>query len=275
MPLKAFVWNHYSIEKGDYKHFTFGAQEYLMFYLFWRFVAYILLRPIYFIFVRGGLCFEGQENIPREGGVLITPNHVCYADPPTVAMAAPRHAYIMAWDALFKIPVLGTLIRWLRAFPVKPGTADRQALKFAQEKLKEGEAVIIFPEGGVSPTGEMMPLRAGVLMIAQHANVPIIPTIVENTNLMLPYEEVKPRFIKEHILVRFGKPVTVAELTGGVHGGEGYKIGAERLYQLMRALQENKPYPAFEPIAKGDEGDRAGKGDIPQETPTALANSSG
>lgn len=249
-----------------------------MFYPFMRLIAYIVLRPIYFLFVHGGLRFEGKENVPRKGGVLIAPNHICYADPPTIAMAVPRYTYIMAWDQLFKIPVLGTLIRWLRAFPVKPGTADRHAMKFAEEKLKEGEAVIIFPEGGVSPTGQMMPLRAGVLMIAQHANVPIVPTIVENTNKMLPYEQVRPRFIKEHILVRFGKPVTIAELTGGIKGGEGYKIGAERLFQIMRALQENKPYPEFGPeekeLDKGIRENALPNGDMPTEQ-AALANSNG
>jgi len=88
-----------------------------MFYLFMRMIAYCVLRPFYGVFAWGGLKFEGVEHIPKSGGALITPNHICYLDPPTVAMACRRHAYIMAWAALFKIPVLGTLIKWLRAFP--------------------------------------------------------------------------------------------------------------------------------------------------------------
>lgn len=248
-----------------------------MFYLIMRAFTYILIRPIYGLFVWGGLRFEGRENIPKTGGVLIAPNHVCYLDPPTVAMAAPRHAYIMAWEALFKIPVLGTYIRWMRAFPVNPGTPDRHALKFAEEKLKDGEAVIIFPEGTVSPTGELLPLRAGVLMIAQRANVPIIPCFVHNTNVMLPYEQIRPRFTKEQILVRFGKPVTMEELSGGVKGGEGYKIGAERLFLLMKALQEGKPYPELGPVVRPPRADKpkAETATAADQTEPAIANGSG
>ena len=58
---------------------------------------------------------------------------------------------------------------------------------------------------------------------------------------MLPYEQLRPRITKKPIIVRFGKPVTMEELTGGVKGGEGYKIGAERLHTLMLALQDNEP----------------------------------
>lgn len=217
-----------------------------MFYQFIRLIAYLVLRPIYFLFVWGGLKFSGRENVPRNGGVLIAPNHVCYADPPTIGMATPRDVYVMAWDKLFTIPILGKFITWLRGFPVKPGSADLSAMKYAEERLKEGEAVVVFPEGTVSPSGELLPLRAGVIMLAARANVPIIPTIVINTNKFLPYEQVKPRFIRDAIEVRFGKPVTVAELMGGKKGGAGYKEGAERLYTLMLALQQGKPYPQFD-----------------------------
>jgi 1-acyl-sn-glycerol-3-phosphate acyltransferase len=215
-----------------------------VFYWILRTFAWCVLSILYA--VCGGLRIEGREHVPRKGGVLITPNHISFADPPTVARALPRSCYAMAWDALFKIPVLGTLMRWLRGFPVKPGTADRGALRRAEELLQRGEVVVMFPEGGVSKDGALKPMLPGVIMVAQRAKVPIVPTIVIGTNKMMPYEKVIPRHAHQNIVVRFGPPVTVEELTGGEKGGAGYKRGAQRLYDIMLALQQGRPYP--EPI---------------------------
>lgn len=212
-----------------------------MFYWILRSISWCVLRPLYEVL--GGLRFEGRDYVPREGGVLIAPNHVSFADPPTVALATPRPCYVMAWDQLFKIPVLGAWMRGMRAFPVKPGTADRTALRTAEELLQRGECVVMFPEGGVSKTGRLQPMLPGALMVAHRANVPIIPTIVIATDKMVPYEKVIPRHARQNIVVRYGPPVTVDELTCGEKGGAGYKRGAQRLYDLMLALQEGRPYP--------------------------------
>ena len=214
-----------------------------------RVLAYLLFNSIYLVFVRGGVRFEGRENVPKEGGVLITPNHQSFMDPPTVGVACPRHPYVMAMDWLFKIPVIGQCIAWLRGFPVKAGTADRTSLKYAEDRLKEGECVIIFPEGTVSKDTALLPMKPGVVMLASRANIPIVPTIIEGTQALMAYEKSFPRFSNKGILVRFGKPVTVAELTGGLKGSAGYHLGAERLFALMTAVRENRPYPEMPPAS--------------------------
>ena len=221
-----------------------------MFYKMMRVFAYILFNSIYLIFVRGGVRFEGQENVPKEGGVLITPNHQSFMDPPTVGVACPRYPYVMAMDWLFKIPVIGQCIAWLRGFPVKAGTADRTSLKYAEDRLKEGECVIIFPEGTVSKDTALLPMKPGVMMLASRANVPIVPTIIEGTQSLMAYEKAFPRFSKMGILVRFGKPLTIEQLCGGLRGSAGYHLGAERLFLAMQAVRENRPYPDMPPAEK-------------------------
>jgi len=212
-------------------------------------MPYVIFRPFTWVVLRilfwylGGIRMEGRGNVPRRGGVLITPNHISNADPAAVGFALPRPSWFMANEKLFHRPLLGMVIHWLHGFPVKPGTADRTALRRGEELLKQGEAVVIFPEGTHSTDGKLLPMQPGALMLAQRAGVPIVPTIVMGTTELVPYGEEKLRRSGKPVTVRFGAPVTVAELTGGKKGGDGLKAGAARLGELMLALQEGRPYP--------------------------------
>jgi len=212
---------------------------------FWliRPIAWVLLRIIFFCL--GGIRFEGRENVPLTGGVLITPNHISDSDPPTIAVALPRACWIMAKEEIFGMKVIGPLSRWLHGFPVKRYTADRAALRRAEELLNSGEAVVIFPEGKLSEDGKLQPLLPGVLLVARSANVPIVPTVLIGTDSLIPYGALWPRHAHRRIIVRFGPPVTIAQLTDGAKGGDALRKGAERLGALLRALQEGKPYPDF------------------------------
>ena len=194
--------------------------------------------------VCGGIRVEGREHVPRKGGVLITPNHISDADPPTIVYAVPRGSYIMAKEELFQMRVVGTLIRWLRGFPVKRYSADRAALKKAEDLLKLGKAVIIFPEGQIAEDAKLQPMLPGALLVAQRAKVPIVPAIIINSDDLMPYTKLVPRrMTRGPIIVRFGPVVTVEELAGGKKGSAGLKAAAYQLRECMRALQDGKPYP--------------------------------
>jgi len=154
----------------------------------------------------------------------------------------------MAKEELFAMKFWGKVIVWLHGFPIKRYSADRAALKRAEQLLKAGEAVVIFPEGKLSEDAKLQPFLPGVLLIAQHAQAPILPVAMLRVNEMMPYGELKPRRIGKRLIIRFGKPVTAEELTGGLRGGAGYEKGAERLRQLVQALLDDKPYPVLEPL---------------------------
>lgn len=147
------------------------------------------------------------------------------------------------------MPFIGLFSRWLHGFPVKRYTADRAALRRAEELLKQGEAVVIFPEGKLSPDGHIQPLLPGVLLIAKSADVSIVPTVVIGTTRIIPYGSTTPRPSGQRTIVRFGPPVTVAQLTGGGKGSAALHRGAERLRELMLALQRGEPYPEMPPAA--------------------------
>lgn len=112
----------------------------------------------------------------------------------------------MAKSELFDFPILGKAIRGFRAFPVKRGEPDREAIKRAVALLKAGETVCIFPEGELSESGDMLPLKPGVALIVRMAGVPVIACGLKNTNRMMPYGKVIPRPSFRWIEARWGEP---------------------------------------------------------------------
>ena len=153
----------------------------------------------------------------------------------------------MGKSELFDMKIVGPISRWLQGFPVKRYTADRAALRFAEGKLKAGEAVVVFPEGKLSEDGTLQPMLPGALLIARSANVPVVPTIIIGADRIIPYGSVTPRYAGKKSIVRFGPPVSIETLTDGLKGGDALKRGAERLGAIMAALQRGEPYPTFEP----------------------------
>lgn len=203
-----------------------------------------LLVKLVFLF-HGGWRVEGKANVPKTGGVLICPNHICDADPPAVGAALPRRPIFMAKSELFTMRIIGPLMRFFRAFPVKRDSADRAALRRAVQLLEAGEAVIIFPEGGGNFAGTLQPLHPGALLVALQARVPIVPTAVINTNQVLPYGAVRPQRSHEPVRIVFGEPIDLSDLYGK-RGAleEATRRLTERLAQMLgQPIPEGKPTP--------------------------------
>lgn len=191
----------------------------------------------------GGFRAQETENVPRTGGVLICPNHLSDADPAAVAVALPRSAYFMAKAELFDIPVLGVLVRHFRGFPIKRNSADRAALRRAEELLRAGEAVVIFPEGGGNPDGTLQPLNPGAMLIALRTRVPVIPAAVANSNRVWPYGDVAPRYAGVPVSVTFGPPLDLSDLYEQRRGSEKATARlTETLADMLgQAVPEGKP----------------------------------
>lgn len=135
----------------------------------------------------------GKYRIPKRGGLLILANHRSDVDPALVQIACPRPIYFMAKSELLTMPVLGWILRFFRVFAVKRGEPDKAAIKKAVAYLKAGEVVCVFPEGELSETGEMLPLKPGVALIVRIAQTPVICVGLRDTAKMMPYGKVIPR----------------------------------------------------------------------------------
>jgi 1-acyl-sn-glycerol-3-phosphate acyltransferase len=180
---------------------------------------------------------SGRENIPARGGVLFAPNHIADADPPLVGLSLHRPAWFMAKQELFEIRILGPLMAFAQAFPVERNGADRAALRRAEELLKNGQAVVVFPEGQCAPDGVLQPLLPGATMIALRAGVPIVPVGIHGSNTIIPYGDVKPRRTWQPVRVHFGKPLDFSDLQAFPSRAQREQ-STQRLEQALRAAIE-------------------------------------
>ena len=119
-----------------------------------------------------------KENFPKDGPVIVSINHTSYWDVPLVAAFMPRKLHYMAKRDLFKIPVLGSFMKWVGAFPVSRGKGDIGAIKTALDVLSQDKVVAIFPEGRRVLKGMTHSAKPGVALIAEKSGAPILPVAI-------------------------------------------------------------------------------------------------
>lgn len=175
-----------------------------------------VLRPFARLFCRVffRIEFHGVENIPGEGACIITPNHVTYADPIWITIPIRRRLYYMAWDKPFEIPGLGLLMRMFGAFPVNLDVAaDASAQREATDRLRDGRALVIFPEGGRTKDGKLMPFKMGAFRMALSRGLPIVPVSIKGADRIWPVGRVLPRPGK--LTITYHQPIQVPRIGEG------------------------------------------------------------
>jgi len=138
--------------------------------------------------------FAGVENVPTEGGVIIAANHQTYLDPFWLSVKVKRPVRYLAWSAAFRWPVVGQCLTWFGAWPLALEGSDPAAIRRSLQWLREGGAVVIFPEGGRSTaSGALERFKAGAVRLALEANVPILPVTIKGGNRVWPRGRRLPR----------------------------------------------------------------------------------
>lgn len=166
----------------------------------------------------------GRENFPNSGPVIVVSNHISNWDPLMVGAAMPRQVGFLAKEELFRVPIVGFLLKTWGIIPLKRGRGDREALSKSLELLKDGKVIGIFIEGkrNLKNPETMLKPQPGAAMIALKSGVPVVPVAVINTNRVL-------RSFKR-IKVFIGKPIqfaSKAELEGLEKKEQYSKIGKE------------------------------------------------
>jgi len=153
--------------------------------------SFLWYEAVYWLTMGGltlafSLRFEGRRHIPRHGPALLIANHQSFLDPIAIGLAMPRHICFLARKTLFRNSLFGNLLRSLNAAPVDQEGVAKEGLKTVLEQLRNGHAVLIFPEGERSWKGNVQDLKPGISLLVRRAGVPIIPIGIAGAYEALP-----------------------------------------------------------------------------------------
>ncbi len=167
--------------------------------------------------------FSGQEQLRVDSGVLLVANHVSHLDPVYDAVfcrKAGRWPHFMAKASLWKVPVLGAVMRGAQQIPVeRAGGAGQHSLEHAEEALRQGQVVVIYPEGTITRDPDTWPMRpkAGAAVLALSGDYPVVPMVNWGTqSVFVPYVK-KGRFKplpRKDIVLKAGPPIDLSAYRG-------------------------------------------------------------
>ena len=171
--------------------------------IIYQLVSQVIIFPIYKLLFRGILI--GRENIPKKGSFILVSNHGSLLDPPLLGHALGRNISFMAKAELFKIPILGFVIKACGAYPVKRGIADKNTIKTACEKLSNDNCIGIFIDGTRQKNGRVNKPKQGAALLAFKNQKLLLPVAIVNSHRLIRFKFCIPLFTK--IVIKVGKPV--------------------------------------------------------------------
>ncbi|WP_019179179.1 lysophospholipid acyltransferase family protein [Microbacterium yannicii] len=207
--------------------------------IFWPLAAIVV--PLFGLLARVEIV--GGDKLPREGAYVLAPNHMSEIDPLVVAVAvwrlgrAPR---FMAKESLFRVPVLGWVLRRTGMVPVaraSSGSGAKQTLESAQELVRLGRGVIVYPEGSLTRDPDLWPMRGktGAVRLATAGALPVIPVAHWGSQQILPrYGKLRLWPLRRRVRVIFGDAIDVNALEGAAAGQPAGLVAATD--QVMAAI---------------------------------------
>ncbi|MFA9477325.1 lysophospholipid acyltransferase family protein [Phycisphaerales bacterium AB-hyl4] len=180
----------------------------------WRIFAWYAMMSLCYVWFFCCYRFRawGVRNIPATGPVMFVSNHQSFYDPILVGLGAHRRQfYALARASLFRNRFFAVLIRLLNAIPVEQGAGDTKAMRRCIEVLKQGHALLIFPEGARTLSGKTESFETGTMLLIKRAKPTIVPVALDGAYHVWPRSQKRPRLFGR-MGVMYGEPIPADEL---------------------------------------------------------------
>ena len=222
-----------------------------MFYRFWRDV---IVGLAYLLF---GVQVRGRERLPRDGVYIVAPSHRSLLDIPFAATVTRRRLRYMAKKELFETGFGTWVFGQLGAVAVDRDGNDRAALKAIEAALREGEPVVIFPEGTRNEGPELGALASGTAYAALKTGATVVPVGIGGSEQPI----VRYRFLPwwSRVTVVVGEPIPVAAVEGTLKRSAITALDAELRVRLQACFDEARAWSdtrSGRAVRGGESGER-------------------
>ncbi|GAB3689695.1 lysophospholipid acyltransferase family protein [Nocardiopsis oceani] len=185
---------------------------------------------------------EGRENVPMTGPVLLASNHLSFVDSVVIPLSVvQRPVRFLAKSDYFETPgvkgrITKTVFSSLGAMPVRRGNARdaMMSLEMMLDRLNDGEACVVYPEGTRSRDGRLYRGRTGVAHLAIESKAPIVPVAVSGTQQVQPIGANMPR--PHPFTVRFGEPMDFSSGFDSMAPGKARRVITDRVMDAIHGL---------------------------------------
>lgn len=183
--------------------------------------------------------YTNAKHVPRSGPTLLVANHQSFLDPPAVGCGYFRMTNYLARKTLFKFKPFGWLIDSVDAIPLETQGLGYQGIKETIRRLKNDEAVLIFPEGQRCYDGEIAPFTSGYASLAVKANATLVPVAIAGAFEAFPRTQKFPSFFKPRVRVEYGVPLTPADYAG-LSADEINDLVVQRVTEIFERIRRPK-----------------------------------
>jgi 1-acyl-sn-glycerol-3-phosphate acyltransferase len=175
------------------------------------------------------------ERMVESGPLIIAVNHSSFFDPPLAGICSKRGVFYLARKTLLKWPFFGPLFPAMNVIPVERDGNDMSALREVIKKIKEGNAVVLFPEGTRSPDGRLQPARAGIGLVIAKTGAPVMPMRIFGAHEAFPKNAKGLR--SSQITVVLGEPIHFTREEVENPSRENYQVLSNRVMEAIAALK--------------------------------------
>lgn len=175
------------------------------------------------------------ERMVESGPLIIAVNHSSFFDPPLAGICSRRGVFYLARKTLLKWPFFGPLFPAMNVIPVERDGNDMSALREVIKKIKEGNAVLLFPEGTRSLDGNLQPARAGIGLVIAKTGAPVLPMRILGAHEAFPKNAKGLR--SSQITVVIGEPIRFTPEEIESPSRENYQLLSSRVMDAIAALR--------------------------------------